>query len=65
VDIFEVLVKEIDSSRNLERLSEVNQKIGEITKDNHEIEMTIPNLSQSLDLLEKHTYVTILLSVLK
>jgi exonuclease SbcC len=51
------VLKAIESSRNLERLVEVKQKIDDINKENGEIQDNLPNLSMSLDLLEKQAYV--------
>ena len=51
------ILKDIDSSRNLERLTEVREKIKTIHDENLELENSIPSLSESLDLLEKHSYV--------
>lgn len=50
------ILKDIDNSRNLERLEQVRQNIDKIKQENLELVSAIPNLASSFDLLEKHAY---------
>lgn len=50
-------LKDIDTSRNKERLDTVTSKINEITQENAEITNNLPKLENSLNLLQTHAYV--------
>jgi exonuclease SbcC len=50
-------LKDIDSSRNKERLDELRIKINDITQENADITNELPNLVNSLNLFETHAYV--------
>jgi exonuclease SbcC len=50
-------LKDIDISRNQERLNEVTRKIDSIRQENTDITNNLPDLVNSLDLLETHAYV--------